>query len=279
MILVATALMVVQPTAWEVTPQEASVGDTLVLERVVVVNDPTAEVSLIPLESSELVEPLRDPEVLRGGTGFVVRYTVALFAPGDHTVPMPDLELAYSDGRTGTLPGGQVFVTVAALLPEGDSLPPPRGLREPVLRAVTRSFPVVLLVVAVLMSTVVWGLVRKRPPQRPEWERVEDGDATLPLMRWIAAGEHRAVATVAMHRVRDRVAELVPQADQSLHIEEWLKVTREHRPEWPLRELADVMRTLERASFAPAIPSDVIALADAAEVLLQSLEPAEVEQA
>ena len=46
-----------------------------------------------------------------------------------------------------------------------------------------------------------------------------------------------------------------------------------HRPNWPFGELGDVMRTLERASFALAIPSDVIALADAAEVLAHSLEP------
>lgn len=44
------------------------------------------------------------------------------------------------------------------------------------------------------------------------------------------------------------------------------------------RELGDVMRALERASFAPAIPSDVIALADEAEVLAQSLDPKREEQ-
>ena len=44
------------------------------------------------------------------------------------------------------------------------------------------------------------------------------------------------------------------------------------RPEWPLGDLADVARALERASFAPAIPSDVIALADEAHVLLGSLD-------
>ena len=125
-----------------------------------------------------------------------------------------------------------------------------------------------------------------RSHPRPAGERAEVAGAGAgagahdqpPVMRWIAAGEHRAVATVTMYRVRDRVAQLVPQAGQSLHIEEWLNVLRTHRPHWPLRELGDVMRTLERASFAPAIPSDVIALADEAEVLVQSLEPKGEEQ-
>ncbi len=42
-----------------------------------------------------------------------------------------------------------------------------------------------------------------------------------------------------------------------------------------MRELGEVMRALERASYAPAIPSDVIALADKTQVLLQAIAEAE----
>ena len=277
MTLIAASLLVWQVASWHADPSRATVGDTVVLEREVVVADPAASLHLQPLAASELLESLEAPQLVRAADGFVARYTLAVFQPGEHTIEMPDLELVYPDGRTETLVGGPAFLTVSSVLPESDSLPPPRAFRPPVMRNVTRTLPTALLVMSVVALTTVWGAVRRRSQPRPGWEKVDDADDP-PLLRWIAAGEHRAVATVAMHRVRNGVARLLPQAGQSLHIEEWLQVIETQRPDWPRRELGDVMRTLERASFAPAIPSDVIALADEAEMLLQSLEPKEAEQ-
>lgn len=286
----AAVMMLQAAVAWQVGPGDVTVGDTVVVEREVLVVDPAANILLGALEPSDLVEPLRAPEVLRTADGFIARYTLAVFEPGEHTIPMPDVELEYPGGRRETLLGGAAFVTVMSVLPSGDSLPlpPPRGPRIPVVRTITRTLPTALLVASVLVATVVWGVARRRSQPRPAWERADGAGAGAgvaagahdppPIMRWIAAGEHRAVATVTMHRVRDRVAQLVPQAGQSLHIGEWLNVLRTHRPRWPLRELGDVMRALERASFAPAIPSDVIALADEAEVLAQSLDSKREEQ-
>ncbi len=282
MTFAAAVMMLQAAAAWQVAPGDATVGDTVVMEREVLVVDPAANILLGALESSDLVEPLRAPEVFRTADGFIARYTLAVFEPGEHTIPMPDVELEYPGGRRETLVGGVAFITVMSVLPSADSLPlpPPRGPRIPVVRNITRTLPTALLVTSVLVATVVWGAARMRSHPRPAWERADGAGAhdQPPVMRWIAAGEHRAVATVTMHRVRDRVAQLVPQAAQSLHIEEWLNVLRTHRPHWPLRELGDVMRTLERAGFAPAIPSDVIALTDEAEVLVQSLEPKGEEQ-
>ncbi len=277
MMSIASSLLIWQVASWHADPSRVTVGDTVVLEREVVVADPAASLHLQPLASSDLVESLAAPQLVRAADGFVARYTVAMFQPGEHTIEMPDLELAYADGRTETLVGGAAFLTVSSVLPESDSLPPLRAFRPPVMRNVTRTIPTALLVMSVVALTTVWGAVRRRSQPRPGWERVDDADDP-PLMRWIAAGEHRAVATVAMHRVRNGVARLVPQAGQSLYIEEWLRVIETQRPDWPLRELGDVMRALERASFAPAIPSDVIALADEAAMLLQSLKPKDAEQ-
>ncbi len=277
MMSIASSLLIWQVASWHADPSRVTVGDTVVLEREVVVADPAASLHLQPLASSDLVESLAAPQLVRAADGFVARYTVAMFQPGEHTIEMPDLELAYPDGRTETLVGGAAFLTVSSVLPESDSLPPLRAFRPPVMRNVTRTIPTALLVMSVVALTTVWGAVRRRSQPRPGWERVDDADDP-PLMRWIAAGEHRAVATVAMHRVRNGVARLVPQAGQSLYIEEWLRVIETQRPDWPLRELGDVMRALERASFAPAIPSDVIALADEAAMLLQSLKPKDAEQ-
>jgi hypothetical protein len=74
--------------------------------------------------------------------------------------------------------------------------------------------------------------------------------------------------------MREHIRTYVPQAEPSLDLRAWLR-TVEDRSEWPLRELAEVMRALERASYAPAIPSDVIALADETQVLLQAIDEAE----
>ena len=277
MMLIASSMLVWQVASWHADPNRVTVGDTVVLEREVVVADPAASLNLQPLASSDLLESLQAPQLIRAADGFVVRYTVALFQPGEHTIEMPDLELQYADGRTEMLVGGTAFLAVSSVLPEGDSLPPLRAFRPPVMRNVTRTIPTALLVMSVVALTTVWGAVRRRSQPRPAWEIVDDADDP-PVMRWIAAGENRAVATVAMHMLRSRVARLLPQAAQSLHLEEWLQVIETQRPDWPQADLGDVMRALERASFAPAIPSDVIALADEAETLLQSLQPTEAEQ-
>ena len=239
--------------------------------------DPTASLRLTPIEGSLLVEPLAGPEAITASDGFIVRYVVALFETGDHTIPMPDIELVYPTGRLETLVGGEAFVTVLSVLPQGESLPAPRASREPIPRNVFRTAPAILLVVGVVALTVGWGLMRRRSRVRPVWAGVEKGgeDASPAVSRWIAAGEPRAVATVTTHEVRVRVQQYVPEADPSLDLEDWLHTVEAHRPDWPLRELSEVMQALERASFAPAIPSDVIALTDEAQVIVQTIEESE----
>ena len=270
-----TWALLMQTAGWGVAPEAPTVGDTVVVERELLVADPAASVRLAPLEPSELVEPLHDPEVIDGPGGFIARYTVALFAEGEHAIPMPDVELVYPDGRVETVVGGAALVIVQSVLPEGDSLPPARASRPPLERPVTQTLPAALLVGGVVLVWLGWGMARWRSRPRPAWEPTADSEAEAPLPRWIAAGEPRAVATVTMHRLRDHVAQLVPEADRSLTVDEWLQVVEASHPSWPIGDLSEVMRALERASFAPAFPSDVIALSDEADLLLQSLETAE----
>ncbi len=262
---------------WSVFPEQPTIGDTVVFEREVVVADPTARLRLGPLPASPSVEPLVRPEVISGAGGFVARYVVAFFETGEHTVVMPELELVYPNGRVETRGGGSALVTVSSVLPEGDSLPPPRTSREPIPRDVFRASPAVLLLTGVLVLSVGWGVLRRKPRRRPAFAGVDTevgvGVGDIPIPRWIAAGEPRAVATVSMHRMREHIQTYVPQAEPSLDLRAWLR-TVEGRSEWPLRELAEVMRALERASYAPAIPSDVIALADETQVLLQAIDEA-----
>jgi hypothetical protein len=264
--------MMMQAVVWEATPDVVTVGDTVWLERALVVTDPSAQVRLGMLEASELLEPLGVPDVVNGPNGLVARYTVALFEPGEQTIELPDVQLVYDDGRMEMLVGGAAFVTVVSVLPaEEDSLPPPRASRDPVSQPMSRALPATLLVVLALVLTVGWGVQRRHPRARPTWTLAHVAPEEVPLSRWIAAGEPRAVATVTMNRLRGEILQYVPEAGPSLELDRWLDVVRTSRPTWPLRELSDVTHALERASFAPAIPSDVIALADEAHVLLNSL--------
>ena len=141
MMLIAASLLEWQAALWHADPNRVTVGDTVVLEREVVVADPAASLHLQPLASSDLLESLAAPQLVLAADGFVARYTLAVFQPGEHTIEMPDLELAYPDGRTETLVGGPAFLTVVAVLPDSDSLPPLRAFRPPVMRNVTRAIP------------------------------------------------------------------------------------------------------------------------------------------
>ena len=270
---VGGALLLMQ--AWSVTPTPSTIGDTVVLEREIEVADPAARLRLAPIEASGLLEPLVAPEAASGTGGFAVRYTVALFEVGQHAIAMPTVELVYPDGRVETRGGGNAIVAVVSVLPQEDSLPPPRARRAPIPRTEVRATPALLLVTAVVMMTVGWGIVRRRPRRRPSWAVAGPGATEIPISRWIGAGEPRAVATVAMHQMRLHVRRYVPDAELSQDLDDWLHTVESHRPDWPVRELSEIMRALERASFAPAIPGDVIALADEAQVLAQHLgEPA-----
>jgi hypothetical protein len=151
-----------------------------------------------------------------------------------------------------------------------------------VARTSIRVEPAFLLGAAVLVIMAGWGYYRRRSQPRPVWETTGDEysieqEDENPVMRWVVAGEPRAVAALTMHRLREHFAEAVPRAARSLGTEECLRVIAEEQPDWPLRAIGEVVQSLERASFAPAVPSDVMALADEADELLRLLANGELE--
>jgi hypothetical protein len=87
----------------------------------------------------------------------------------------------------------------------------------------------------------------------------------------VSTGEARAVAAVAADRLRERIARLVPEADRSLATEECLSVLDAKRPDWPLRDLADLLRGLDRARFAPAVQSEVAQLVRQVDEMVRDL--------
>jgi hypothetical protein len=270
MILLLNALVLVQSGGWTVSPRSVTVGDTVVLERAIPLSDPSIRVRAPMLEASRLIEPLRDPEVVYEAAGARVRHVVAAFQPGSSVVSIPPIELVFPDGRVEVVPGGEVVIPVVSVLP--DSTAPPRESRAPLEVFTLRRLPALLFPAIILIVAIVWGVLRRRVGRRPTWEPDLPASSEPVSDGWVSAGEPRAVAALTMTRLRRRLADWVPEATESLSVPECLDVIARERPDWPHRELSEIMKSLERASFAPAVPSDVLMVVDHLEEVLQTIE-------
>jgi hypothetical protein len=91
------------------------------------------------------------------------------------------------------------------------------------------------------------------------------------------AGESKAAVGVISDRFRDAIERKLPEAGRQLSTQECLAVIQGSRPDWPRRDIEEVLRALDRAQYAPAVPSDVALLVDQVEHLLKALstEPTE----
>jgi hypothetical protein len=269
MILLA-ALFLLQGPGWTATPAAPAVGDTVWLTRVVPTG-PAVRPRLQPLARTPALEPLADPQAEQRDSTLVVRYQVAFFTPGPHAVGMPPLELRYPSGRTDVVDGDTARVLVQSVLPAADSTLPPKPSAAPIPRDAQSPVPLLGLVAGVLALAGGWGWIRRRV--RPIRSAGKAGDAppAIPLDRWVAAGESRAVAAFAAERLRAAVALAVPEASRALDADQMIAVLERVRADWPLRDLTDVLRTLERARFAPAVPGDVLDVARKADALVSEL--------
>ncbi len=263
---VALAL-VLQASTWIVTPATVTVGDTVRLARRIVA-PPEVVVRLSPLEASPLLQPLAPPRSGYAEGTLTIVYTVALFEAGRHAVALPSAELIEADGTTSTLPGDTAWVTVRSVLPTDDSLPPPRPSLGPLARAPRRLAPLAVLTGVVLIGLGGWTAARRRSRPRPPPPDLAPAWAEPPVDRWMAAGESRAVASLTAHRVRAWLTERVPAAGRHLTTEQCLAVLAGHQTGLPLREIASLLRALERAQFSPAVSSDVGELVERADRLV-----------
>ncbi len=232
---------------------------------------PQVQPRLTPLEAGRAVEPLEEPQARYAEGELSVLYRVAVFLPGRQPIAMPPIELIHPDGRVESAAGDTVWVEVGSVLPASDTALAPRPALEPIPRESRRLAPLVGLVAGVLGATTLWGFARRRTHPRPAAARLEGARLHPPVERWVAAGESRAVAALAAEGVRRRLNAMVPETDTAMSTEELLAVLEAERPEWPLKELSGVVRALERARFAPAVPSDVLELATEAERLVNSV--------
>jgi hypothetical protein len=124
-----------------------------------------------------------------------------------------------------------------------------------------------LLAGVLVAVTVSWALVRRRRAGRPGPPEASGAVEAPPLSVWVEAGELRAAAAAVGEQLRRAIARLEPAAAVGLPADALLAVLRLRRPRWPLQDLEDLLHALDRARFAPAMPSDVIWLQEQATTL------------
>jgi hypothetical protein len=131
---------------------------------------------------------------------------------------------------------------------------------------------VILLLAAVLLLAPLhwWWRRRGTPTQRPALALLREVPA--PLARWSDAGESRAVAAIAARRLRSVIATRMPAAHTGLDTPDLLRVTA-RRGDWPLAELANLLRALDEARFGQAADADAVELARRADELAPRLAP------
>jgi len=259
---------------WVAAPDRPTVGDTVWLERTVTAA-PGWRVRAGKLEAGERVEPLGDPVVRRASSpdGWVVRYPVAAWAPGAHTVSVPPIWRLGPDGRADSLPGGSAAFVITSVIPDTVRQPEPRAAIAPIRS--TRRNPLaatlaVVLCAGLLAAGVRW---RRRPPRPPGLLPHVPVEPEVPDARWLAAGEPKAVAARAVLQLRVAIAHTVPGANLALSTTECLAAVERARPDAPLRELRAALEQLDRVEFASAHGADVAALALRARGLAREFLP------
>ncbi|HEV2750848.1 MAG TPA: hypothetical protein VGV12_10035 [Gemmatimonadales bacterium] len=259
-----------QGSGWVATPTSPTVGDTIRLERELVV--PAGwQLRVGKLESTEAVEPLADPVILRSPGGWVVRYDVVAWKPGPHRITLPPIWRLSPDGRADSTAGGVASFGVSSVIPDSLRDPSPEGPLAP-LRQVHRNAVPPLAALGIATALLVAGIaLRRRRPRSPGPRPQVPVEREVPDARWLAAGEPKAVAARAAWRLRMALARAVPAAHAALDTAECLAVVERARPEAPIRELRELLDQLDRVEFASAHGTDIAALAVTARRLTRDL--------
>jgi hypothetical protein len=227
-------------------------------------------------EATDPVELLGPPRILLGEGRAEIAYPVAIWRTGTHTLQIPGPLLLASDGKVDSLAGQTVTLSVASVLPRPatDTTLRPQPRADFVSRPTTTPVPLIVLLVAALVILLPlhrWWRRRGQPPAR---RTAEPGDpASPPLEQWARAGESRAVAAAATARLRLALAARIPSALPSLDTETVVAQVAQQRPHWPVQELTDVLRQLDRTRFGTGALPDAVALARRAAELEPRLLP------
>jgi len=242
----------IQDTTTPALPKGPTVGDTIWVGRTIAV-PPGHVVRASPWSLSGPVELLGQPQVIVAGDSATVRYPLVAWDPGGHVLDVPGPILIAPGGAEDTLASRQVTLLVSSVLPPGvpDSalpLQPGAGL---VPRGESSLLPLAALwaIAALFLVLVVWWR-RRRRGEAPV-ARALIPSAAIPVERWTAAGEGRAVVAASAFWLRDRISSHIPAAAPALELPALVELVRRERPDWPLIELEELLADLEQARFAP----------------------------
>ena len=257
----------------QVSQGTPTVGDTIWVARAVAV-PPGATLRPADWDAPDPVERLGAPRVSLRGDSTEIAYPIVVWRPGTLTVELPGPLLLHPDGRVDSLPAAPVALRIASVLPAvpADSTLAPQPRAEFVPRATVSPVPLLVLLAAaaLLLAPLHWWWRRRGHPRpRPV---LPTARAEPPLERWADAGESRAVASVAAARLRAGIAARMPSAHPGLDTEDLLRALAQ-RADWPLTELADLLRALDEARFGHTAFPDALGLARWADELAPRLVP------
>ena len=249
-----------------------TVGDTVWLKQMVA-QPPGHIVRPTDWSPADPVELLARPRVIVTGDSAEITYPVVIWRPGRLSIDLPGPLLLGPAGSVDSLAGTRVSMEVRSVLPpvptDSSLAPQPRAglvaLRETDLAPLAICW---LVGLALLLPLHLWWRRRGKPiptapPNRPVVE--------LPLARWADDGEYRAVANVAAARLRAEVARRVTTAHPGLDTERLLSQLAAVRPNWPLNELAELLRALDDARFGQVTAADVLDLSRTSSEMLDRL--------
>jgi hypothetical protein len=241
--------------------QGPTIGDTIWLTRTVGI-PAGAVVRPQPWNPTGDVEALGPARLLRRGDSMEVAYPAVVWRPGVHEVTVPGPLFLLEGGGVDSAPAYRSVLSVASVLPrvQGDSTAiPVQPAVTTVRRAdrTTRPVALFLLGATALLAPLHWWWRRRGvaldPPRAAEGVRP-------PLARWADRGEGRAALAVATAELRRTIARGVPTATPALETEACVDAVRRQRPEWPVDELAAVLRALDAARFRPEPPASAAVL-------------------
>jgi hypothetical protein len=266
----ALLTLLLQANGWVAAPSQPTVGDTIVLERTMAA--PAGwRVRAGKLVPGTVAEPLGDAVVSASSGGWVVRYAIVAWTPGDITLDMPPLWRLGPDGTADSLSGGTATFHVASVIPDSVKAPAPQPSLGPLRLDRSSPLPViaaVLLAGGALLLLLLW---RRRAPRTVAAEGGLPVDTQVPDARWLAAGEPKAVAARAAQGLRRALAHAIPDAHEALSTLECLAVVERARPEAPLRDLRELLLALDQVAFATAHGVEVAPLAARARTLARQL--------
>jgi hypothetical protein len=240
-----------------------TVGDTIWIRREVAV-PPGRTVRPADWEPEDPVELLGPPRVLVRGGSAEIAYPVVIWHAGEHTLRPPGPLFLGGEGTVDSLPPEPVTLRVASVLPvvPPDSTLRPQPRAEFVRRGATTPLPLLLLwAIATLVLVPLHWWWRRRGKPRPPGSTEPRLLVRPPIDRWADAGESRAVAAAATSRLRSLVAARAPAVHTGLDTEAALVEVRAARPDWPVDELGDLLRSLDEARFGHASFPDAMGLA------------------